>query len=164
MTIEPPAALAVQDRFLTEFGDPEAPEDQADADDAAAATGKQPKGSKKSPPEHQALFAGNTDDHFRLGIKITRQARSSGLCAVCCFAGGTSSLVTHLRLVCSSLSNRAVIHLQCCRAPAVRPGCRSPRGHIPAMRVSSSRCLARPPGVGQAPVCPPWFPCPLTSC
>lgn len=27
------------------------------------------------PAEHQALFAGNCDDHFRLGIKLTRCTR-----------------------------------------------------------------------------------------
>ena len=28
----------------------------------------------RKPAEHQALFAGNCDDHFRLGIKLTRCA------------------------------------------------------------------------------------------
>ena len=53
---------------MTEFGDQDAMVDEADAE---GATG-QAKGSKTEPAEHQALFAGNTDDHFRLGIKITR--------------------------------------------------------------------------------------------
>jgi hypothetical protein len=26
----------------------------------------------RKPAEHQALFAGNCDDHFRIGIKLTR--------------------------------------------------------------------------------------------
>ena len=26
----------------------------------------------RKPAEHQALFGGNTDDHFRMGIKLTR--------------------------------------------------------------------------------------------
>ncbi len=58
----------VQDRFLTEFGDQDAMEGEAGAEGAA----RQAKGGNTEPAEHQALFAGNTDDHFRLGIKITR--------------------------------------------------------------------------------------------
>lgn len=46
-------------RFLREFG--------ADADEEAEQTKGRPK-----PAEHRALFHGNTDDHFQLGIKTTR--------------------------------------------------------------------------------------------
>ena len=58
----------MQDRFLTEFGDQDAMEDEAGTDGGAG----QAEGGNTLPAEHQALFAGNTDDHFRLGIKITR--------------------------------------------------------------------------------------------
>ena len=46
-------------RFLREFA--------ADLDDVDV----QQKGRPK-PADHQALFRGNTDDHFKLGIKTTR--------------------------------------------------------------------------------------------
>ena len=32
----------------------------------------------RKPAEHQALFRGNADDHFRMGIKLTRCAGSGG--------------------------------------------------------------------------------------
>ncbi len=46
-------------RFLREFG--------ADADEEP----EQAKGRPK-PADHRALFHGNQDDHFQLGIKTTR--------------------------------------------------------------------------------------------
>ena len=63
--------LLLQDRFLSEFGDPDAPDDEAGSERAAEPT-KYGNGLGAMPAEHQALFAGNTDDHFRLGIKLTR--------------------------------------------------------------------------------------------
>ena len=71
---------SLQARFLEEFGDEEDEEQpSADAkavkDKAHAGRGgalAEPKRSAVKPQEHSALFAGNLDDHFRLGIKITR--------------------------------------------------------------------------------------------
>ena len=51
-------------RFLEEFGDEE--EEEAGA--------KEAKRKLQTPAEHQALFAGDMDDHFRFGIKITKYA------------------------------------------------------------------------------------------
>jgi hypothetical protein len=39
----------------------------------------------RKPAEHQALFSGNMDDHFRLGIKLTRCV---GACCVCPWGRG----------------------------------------------------------------------------
>ena len=40
----------------------------------------------RKPAEHRALFHGNTDDHFRLGVKLTRQGGAAAA------AGGAPSL------------------------------------------------------------------------
>lgn len=47
-----------KEHFLKEFGD-----EEAAADGVAEARG---------PADHAALFAGDTDDHFRFGVKITK--------------------------------------------------------------------------------------------
>ena len=67
-------------RFLEEFGaddegEPEEEERRAAAQEGAAEGGS--KGAKRAlgggkPADHEALFAGNSDDHFRLGIKLTQ--------------------------------------------------------------------------------------------
>lgn len=73
-----------QDRFLQDFGevmDDDSEEDEprggkefapAAAATAAAAAAAAARKSGGKPAEHTALFEGNTDDHFRLGIKLTR--------------------------------------------------------------------------------------------
>ena len=70
----------LQDRFLQDFG--EALDDGSDEEEGrpgkappptAADSAAARKGGGK-PAEHVALFDGNTDDHFRLGIKLTRCA------------------------------------------------------------------------------------------
>lgn len=53
-------------RFLDDFG----PGDDAADEEELTERGKRVK--KQQPAEHQALFDGNSDDHFRIGIKITR--------------------------------------------------------------------------------------------
>ncbi|PVV04569.1 hypothetical protein BB560_000934, partial [Smittium megazygosporum] len=59
-----PVKIINQDRFESEFGDPDFDEENTKAD---------PKKSKK-PDEHKAIFSGNIDDSFRIGIRITRKA------------------------------------------------------------------------------------------
>ncbi|GIL58206.1 hypothetical protein Vafri_13325 [Volvox africanus] len=56
-------------RFVEQFMDPEEGEQaEGNPDDAARAR------VAAQPPEHRALFSGNVDDHFRLGIKVTKGA------------------------------------------------------------------------------------------
>ena len=49
-------------RFLEDFGPQEEEEDEK---------------TKNRSQEHRVLFHGNTDDHFRLGIKLTRSAAAT---------------------------------------------------------------------------------------
>lgn len=49
-----------KDRFRQDFG----PQEEEEEDAA--------KRAKHHVQEHSVLFHGNTDDHFRLGIKLTR--------------------------------------------------------------------------------------------
>ena len=55
-------AVSKLDRFQTEYG--------PRPDEA----GPDPRPLRGKPPDFRALFAGNRDDHFRLGIKLTRRS------------------------------------------------------------------------------------------
>ena len=57
-------------RFLDEFGNPGGSVDMDEKGAAAGVDDKEKQGAK--PAEHEALFSGNGDDHFRLGIRVTR--------------------------------------------------------------------------------------------
>jgi hypothetical protein len=57
-------AVSKLERLADDFGD--------DDDGEAAETEKRRKKNLWVPEDHSAMFRGNTDDHFRLGIKVTK--------------------------------------------------------------------------------------------
>jgi U3 small nucleolar RNA-associated protein 25 len=60
-----------KERFLEQF----AGDDDEEEQQQGGGGGKKDQGGaswQRKPAEHRALFGGNTDDHFRFGIKITR--------------------------------------------------------------------------------------------
>ncbi|WIA34691.1 hypothetical protein OEZ86_013004 [Tetradesmus obliquus] len=62
-----------KEKFLEQFvGEDDDDSQQQQEHDAAAAAGAKSKKGPQKPAEHRALFRGNLDDHFRLGIRITR--------------------------------------------------------------------------------------------
>ena len=62
----------MQGRFLEEFGVQEEDEGGEDTGQGSSKRAGQPGAGAGKPPEHAALFVGNCDDHFRIGIKLTR--------------------------------------------------------------------------------------------
>ena len=88
-------------RFLDEFGEPDSGERIEDGGAAhdAGVDGVSRKGGK--PAEHEALFSGNGDDHFRLGIRITRCGRRVSLPCPCCGHRTATCLHAHVRRLLS---------------------------------------------------------------
>jgi hypothetical protein len=60
-------AVSRLERLADDFGDA-----AAEAAEAAAETARRRKKNLWVPEDHSAMFRGNTDDHFRLGIKVTK--------------------------------------------------------------------------------------------
>ena len=90
-------------RFLKEFEDQDEPEES---------------GKLERPAEHVALFQGNTDDYFSLGIKLTRSCNpahsvSADLQMILQYAG-CSTLTTH------SSGCHKLTSTQRCNAPKIR--------------------------------------------
>ena len=82
-------------RFLEEFGEPE---DDVDVDGNQRNQRKEKKVPRFQPPaEHIALFAGNSDDHFCLGMKITR---CTTLSCVDCFVVSSLTLIVWAGPLC----------------------------------------------------------------
>ena len=59
-------AVSKLERFADDFGAGDSDEEEA------AATERRRKKNLWVPEDHSAMFRGNTDDHFRLGIKVTK--------------------------------------------------------------------------------------------
>ena len=62
------------DRFAEDFGDGDSDVEPDDVDQSGQSGGAKRRrgGGQWIPDDHKRLFRGNTDDHFRLGIKVTK--------------------------------------------------------------------------------------------